>query len=333
MKTACCLIALLAAVLTVAAQAPQTLRIDVRLINVVTTVTDAQGRFVSDLTANDFTVYEDDVPQKIAHFTQDRNVPISVGLLLDTSGSMRTKMRTAIEAIDRFIDTIHGDDDIFLMTFSSGITVAQDFTNDRRKLSRALGALRINGGTVLYDGLKRALEKVQTGKHDKKAILVLSDGMDAGSRSATLGELVQLVRGSEALVYGLGTGESSYADPAEHVPFSLPGGGSIGRAPVTPGRRLPVSAVNMEVLKQLSTNSGGQAFLLSSTFVDTGSSDIDKILQQIAEEMRSQYTIAYYPPVPDNGKFHTIKVVTRPEYSARARAGYQLGPGDSDVDK
>src|SRR5262245_34679987 len=92
--------------ITFAAQTPTTLRVDVRLINVVATVTDAEGRFVSNLTADDFAVMEDGVPQKISHFSQDHDIPVSVGILLDTSGSMVAKMKTAIEAIDRFLNNV-----------------------------------------------------------------------------------------------------------------------------------------------------------------------------------------------------------------------------------
>ena len=131
MKYAFASAAVLLAALSLWAQTPTTLRVDVRLVNVVTTVTDTNGKFVPDLTADDFTVLEDGVPQKITHFTQDRNVPVSVGLLLDTSGSMASKMRAASAAVERFLYNIHADDDIFLMTFAKSITLEQDLTSDR----------------------------------------------------------------------------------------------------------------------------------------------------------------------------------------------------------
>jgi VWFA-related protein len=314
------------AVLTVSAQNPTTLRVDVRLVNVVATVTDASGKFVPNLTADDFTVLEDGVPQKISHFSQDREVPVSVGILLDTSGSMIEKMRAAIEAVDRFVKNIHKDDDIFLMTFSGRITLEQDFTNDRAKLSRALNSLSVGGGTVLFDALNRAIDKVHEGKHDKKAILLISDGIDQGSRSTTMETLLGAIRGSEVLVYGLGATPQVYADPAEHVPFTLPTPSSVARgpqAPAAPRRGNNNMAVNMTVLNQFATNSGGQAFLLSSTFIDSGTSNVDKILTTIAEELRGQYTLGYYPSGPDDGRFHTIKVTTSTGSNVRTRTGYQ----------
>jgi len=314
------------AVLTVSAQNPTTLRVDVRLVNVVATVTDASGKFVPNLTADDFTVLEDGVPQNISRFSQDREVPVSVGILLDTSGSMIEKMRAAIEAVDRFVKNIHKDDDIFLMTFSGRITLEQDFTNDRVKLSRALNSLSVGGGTVLFDALNRAIDKVHEGKHDKKAILLISDGIDQGSRSTTMETLLGAIRGSEVLVYGLGATPQVYADPAEHVPFTLPTPSSVARgpqAPAAPRRGNNNMAVNMTVLNQFATNSGGQAFLLSSTFIDNGGSNVDKILTTIAEELRGQYTLGYYPSAPDDGRFHTIKVTTSTGSNVRTRTGYQ----------
>jgi VWFA-related protein len=311
--------------LTLGAQNPTTLRVDVRLVNVVATVTDGSGKFVPNLTPSDFTVLEDGVPQKISHFTQDRDVPVSVGILLDTSGSMIEKMRSATAAVERFVNSIHKDDDIFLMSFAGRIHLEQDFTNDRGRLSRALQSLEVGGGTVLFDGVKVAIDKVQTGLHDKKAVLVISDGMDQGSRNTTMETLLGAIRGAEVLVYGLGATPRLYADPAEHVPFTLPTPTSTTRAPQPPtnNRRGNSVAVNMSVLNQFATNSGGQAFLLSSTFIDSGNSNIDKVLTTIAEELRGQYTLGYYPSAPDNGRFHTIKVTTSGSHNVRTRSGYQ----------
>src|SRR4051812_10049775 len=97
----------------------QNLRVDVRLVNVYATVTDSKGHYVGGLTKEDFTLEEDGVPQQVAHFSQDQQIPVSVGILFDSSGSMINKLRTAVNAVDRFIRSIHQDDDIFLMTFAT----------------------------------------------------------------------------------------------------------------------------------------------------------------------------------------------------------------------
>ncbi|HET9217723.1 MAG TPA: VWA domain-containing protein [Terriglobia bacterium] len=320
--------------LTLAAQEPTTLRVDVRLVNVVATVTDTRGKFVPDLKPEDFTVLEDGVPQKITHFTQDRDVPVSVGILLDTSGSMAGKMRAASAAVERFLHNIHPNDDIFLMTFARTITLEQDFTSDRRKLAKALSSLNVGGSTLLFDGLTKAIDKVERGRHDKRAILVISDGMDAGSKVATLDSLLGTIRGAEVLVYGLGTSQTVYADPNEHVPFTLPTPSSSSRGPTVianrgtnrRGSQATVSGVNMTVLNQFAENSGGRAFLLADTFIDQGTSEIDRILNTIAEELRGQYTLGYYPSASDNDGFHSIKVTTRKNDSVRTRTGYQGRP-------
>jgi VWFA-related protein len=333
MKKAFVIAIFVLATLTLVAQTPSTLRVDVRLVNVVTTVTDASGKFVPNLTADDFTVAEDGVPQKITHFTQDRNLPVSVGILLDTSGSMMEKMRAASGAVERFLNNIHADDDIFLMSFSRDVNMEQDFTSDRRKLAKALTSLKVGGNTLLYEALNQAIEKVQRGRHDKRAILVISDGMDSQNKSATLEALLETIRRAEVLVYGLGTSPTVYADPNEHVPFTLPTPSSTARGPtaianargpaVRRGPAVSVSGVNMAVLKQFADNSGGQAFLLKETFINDGVSDLDKVLTTIAEELRGQYTLGYYPSAPDNGNFHAVKVTARGNYNVRARSGYQ----------
>jgi Ca-activated chloride channel family protein len=327
MRRSTSIIAMLAlASITYASQAPTTLRVDVRLVNVVTTVTDGSGKFVPNLKPEDFTVLEDGVPQKISIFTQDRDVPVSVGILLDTSGSMIDKMRSATDAVDRFVAGIHADDDIFLMTFSGRIALEQDFTSDRKKLSRAMNSLKVGGNTLLYDGLKRALDKVHSGRHEKRAILVVTDGVDAGSKSSTLNSLLDDIKSAEVLVYGLGVSQAVYADPVEHVPFTLPTPSSAARR-VPPAantaRRGNTPVLNMNVLTQFAENSGGQAFLLSSTFVNRDSSDIERVLATIAEELRGQYTLGYYPSKPDDGRFHTIKVTASGANNIRTRTGYQ----------
>jgi VWFA-related protein len=339
MKRALLIAITVLATLTLAAQTPTTLRVDVRLVNVVATVTDDNGKFVPNLTAEDFTVLEDGVPQKITHFTQDRDVPVSVGILLDTSGSMDTKMRTASAAVERFLNNIHADDDIFLMTLAGRVSLEQDFTSDRRKLARALNYLNVGGSTPLYDGLKQAIDKVHRGRHDKRAVLVISDGMDAGSRRTTLDALLRTIRGAEVLVYGLGTSQPVYADRNEHVPFTLPTPSSTARGPAAianarggaggAGRGASptsITGVNMSVLNQFAAASGGQAYLLSDTFIDEGTSEIDKTLTAIAEELRGQYTLGYYPSAADNGSFHSIRVTTRANHNVRTRTGYQGRP-------
>src|SRR5579884_3514262 len=178
------LLALVAAALTIAAFAgvmAGQVHVDVRLVNVVATVTDTHGRYVSNLSAGDFTLEEDGEPQEISHFSQDHDVPVSVGVLLDTSGSMDRKIRTAVDAVDRFIRRIQPDDEIFLITFSGQTLLRQDFTNDRDQLSQALRHINATGGTALYDALNEGLAKLRSARHSKRALLVITDGQDTAS--------------------------------------------------------------------------------------------------------------------------------------------------------
>ena len=163
--------------------AQQNLRVDVRLVNVFATVTNAEGRHVGGLTRDDFILEEDGSIQEIAHFGHDQRIPVSVGILLDLSGSMINKMKTAVNAVDRFIRQIHPDDDIFLMTFATRTELKQDFTDSRDKLSKALRSVQANGATSMYDALDQGLMKIKSGRHQKQAILLISDGEDTSSRT------------------------------------------------------------------------------------------------------------------------------------------------------
>src|SRR5438132_13210185 len=197
------LVGLAVAVPIVAAQ----LKVDVALVNVVATVTDDTGEYVADLTQDDFVVEEDGKQQTIAHFSQSNDLPVSMGLVLDTSGSMERKIGTATTAVERFIRSVHREDDIFLMTFANRPDLRQEFTDDRDRLGRALRRVVVGGGTALYDAMDEGLQKIKRGKHAQKAILLITDGEDTSSY-ATFEQAKALVRESELLVYGLGISPS-----------------------------------------------------------------------------------------------------------------------------
>src|SRR5499433_2585410 len=222
------LLLLIAAVLTAPIVAAQ-LKVDVALINVVATVTDETGHYVSDLTQDDFIVEEDGAQQTIAHFSQSNDLPVSMGIVLDTSGSMERKIGTATTAVERFIRTIHKEDDIFLMTFSNRPELLQDFTDDRDKLGRALRRVTVGGGTALYDALELSLRKIKQGIQDKKAILLLTDGEDTTS-DATFNEAQTAVRESELLVCCLGISPSG-GTLSERSPYPTGPSGPSGRRP------------------------------------------------------------------------------------------------------
>jgi Ca-activated chloride channel homolog len=308
--------ALLLTVAAVAAGAQ--MRVDVRLVNVVATVTDARGRSIPNLSADDFVLEEDGKPQQITHFSQDQNVPVSVGILLDTSGSMDRKIKTAVEAVDRFIRRIHQNDEIFLITFSGQVVLRQDFTDDREKLSQALRHINATGGTALYDALIEGLTKIQSGRHSKRAILLITDGQDTAS-TAKLDEVLQSIRQSELLIYPVGISGLTYAKDFESfgprtVSAFLP---EKSQRP-SQGKR---DEVDLTVLRGLAENSGGRAFLLAETLINRGG-QIEKVLDTIADELRSQYTLGFYPARPDDGRYHLLRVRARSGNIVRARRGY-----------
>jgi Ca-activated chloride channel family protein len=274
-------------------------RVDVRLVNITATVTDERGRYISNLTADDFLVEEDGRLQTISHFSQDRDVPVSVGVILDTSGSMERKLRTAASAVDRFAQRINKDDEIFVMTFASEPVLRQDFTTDRSKPFQALRRILATGGTALYDALREGLNKVRFGRHNKRALLVITDGQDTSSY-IKLDQVLRIIRESELLVYGLGIAPAPYSRR-----------GSSRR-----------DEVDMNVLRSFAENSGGGAFLLGEGLLGERNTVMDRVLDTVADELRSQYTLGYYPSRPDDGRYHTLRIRTRNGHIVRARRGY-----------
>lgn len=290
-------------ILTFTAVHAAQMRVDVRLVNVIATVTDHHGRYLAGLGPEDFVLEEDGARQKISHFSQDHGVPVSVGILLDTSGSMERKIQTAVEAVDRFVRRVDEEDEIFLMTFASEPVLRQDFTNDRDRLSKALRKIFPTGGTSLYDALTEALVKIENGRHDKRAILVITDGQDTSSVT-TLDQVLRMVRESELLVYSIGIRASGFSPRTEM------------------SRR---DEVDMKVLHAFAESSGGRAFLLSDSLILGRGSEIEKVLDTVADELHSQYTIGYYPSHPDDGRYHSIELHTTWGYPVRSRGGYIAG--------
>jgi Ca-activated chloride channel homolog len=306
------------AVLTLASVVAAQVRVDVRLVNVVATVTDARGRTIPNLTADDFILEADGTPQQITHFTQDQNVPVSVGILLDTSGSMDRKIRTALESVERFSRRIHPNDEIFLITFSGRPVLRQDFTDDRDKLSQALRHVNATGGTALYDALHEGITKIQSGRHSKRAILLITDGQDTAS-SVKFDEVVQSIRQSDVLIYPIGISGLTYAKG----PDIFTPGPITALLPSSPARSVQNKRdeVDLNVLHAIADNSGGRAFLIAETLLNRGG-QIEKVLDAIADELRGQYTLGFYPSRPDDGHYHSLRVRTRSGNAVRARRGY-----------
>jgi Ca-activated chloride channel family protein len=317
----------------------------VELVNVTVTVTDEHGRFVPNLAKDDFEVYEDGRRQTISHFENER-VPVSLGIALDTSGSMiGEKIAAAQAALNRFLFELLGpQDEVFLYRFDGRPTLVQGWTEDRGELARALGSVKPNGGTAMYDTVAEAVPLAQSGTRRKKALVVISDGNDTSSRT-TLTELRDRIRQSEVLVYAIGidaSGEnrnystrpsSSTSTPAppRRVPSPSPFPGRKAppqKSPPPPSSPPPptrttrtssssVDRVNPDALREMTDDSGGRTELIVSA------RDLDPATAGIADELSRQYFLGYSSTLPKDGRWHSIEVrVTKGNYTVRARRGF-----------
>ena len=308
----------------------------VDLINVTATVADASGRFVSGLKQDDFVVYEDDQPVEVTHFSSER-VPVSLGIALDTSGSMAgAKIQNAQEALNRFLyDLLAPDDEIFLYRFSNVPVLLQDWTSDRQKLTRALYRITPNGGTAMYDAVAEAVPLAQRGKFQKKALLLVSDGNDTTSHMDAV-PLKRQIRESEVLVYAIGIdGEQDrYTMPPRRQPAPIPwpfpgrgrggwpypgnpGGGSGGGGQGWPRPPRGDDRVNVAALRDLTDDTGGRTEIIRD------SRDLNPSTANIADELSKQYYLGYSSPAKRDGRWHSMRVeVKNHAYRVRARRGY-----------
>jgi len=305
-------------------------RSSVELINVTASVSDQSGRFVPGLRQEDFLVYEDDQPVGVTHFSADR-VPVSLGIALDTSGSMAgEKIREAETALDRFIyDLLDKQDELFVSRFSNYPVLLQGWTTDRQLIARALGRITPAGGTAMFDAIVEAIPLARQGRNQKKAILVISDGNDTSSR-ADIREVKQQIRESEVLVYAIGIdGEDTVrrAPPRRApAPFPLPFPPRVhGRFPLqsatTPqfggGTWSGDDRVNVVALRDMTDDSGGRTEIIRDP------RDLNPATAAIADELSKQYNLGYQSPGKKDGRWHSIRVEVRGSsaYRVRARKG------------
>ena len=273
-----------------------TLTTNVDLVNLTVTVTDTYGRYVSGLNKNAFAIFDEKQQQEITFFSDD-DAPVSVGVIFDVSGSMSgDKIRRAREALSRFIQTSHNSDEYFLIGFNQRAQLLLDKTRDGQAVLDKLTFVQTKGQTALYDACYLGVEKVQRGVHPKRALLLISDGQDNNSRY-TFTELRKLLKESDVTLYGIGILSGSDA------------GSSMGME-------------GQGTLDELANVSGGKAFFPRSA------AEMDDIFEQIALELRHQYSIGYRPPnFVSDGKWHKIKVKVTPPRGlprlfVRSKEGY-----------
>lgn len=273
----------------------QALKIQTNLISLTLTVEDSYGRAVSGLTKKAFSVVDDNQLQQIAFFS-DADAPVSIGILFDVSGSMDgEKIVKSRVALERFITTSNPADEYFGIAFNDRSRLSLDHMQDAEEIFSKMTSLKTDGQTALYDAVYLGVEKITRGKYAKKAILVFSDGQDNDSRHS-FRELCRLLKESDVLVYSVGIDDHNKGGRA----------GTLGEAH----------------LEDLSRATGGR------TFFPRNEIEMDEAFEQIALELRHQYSIGYTPSdFQVNGKWRKLKIeigsdAERRRLRVRARQGY-----------
>jgi VWFA-related protein len=273
-----------------------TLRRNVDEVVLNCTVVDNHGHLVNDLSQDDFLVFEDNAPQKIVSF-QHSDLPVSIGILVDNSGSMRDKRAAVVSAALDLVRASNRDDEAFIVNFSDEAFLDQDFTSSIAKLNQGLGHIQSAGGTALYDAVVAAANHLAEGaRHAKQVLLIITDGEDDAS-SLNLEQAIHRVQDLQGpVVYSIGLlfGNDNTA-------------GEVHRA-----RR---------ALELLSEQTGGLAFFPHSL------SDVDSVAAEVAHDIRNQYTIGYHSTIPMSlGGYRIVRVEARAPHHGklfvRTRAGY-----------
>jgi Ca-activated chloride channel homolog len=257
------------------------------------TVVDRKAGFVAGLTRDRFTVREDGTPLPVSFF-ETADLPVTAGLVIDSSISMYRRRDAIVEAGISFVNASRPDDELFTIHFNEhvwpGLPSGQLFTSDRAVLRQALTRMRARGQTALFDGIQEALSRLAQGRCSKKVLIVMSDGGDNASK-ATFEEVLTTALRMDAVIYTLSIRDQYDTD------------------------------ARPDVLKKLATVTGGKAFVARRL------SDVSAMLDRIARDIRSGYILGYVPP-PSGAGYHAIRVTVEPpdrdrKLSVRARSGYR----------
>lgn len=279
------------------------LAVDVQLVNFTATVLDDAGRYVNGLNQGDFQVFEEGQEQKISFFSHDLKVPISVGVLVDASGSMKHKLQQALQTVREIASALSRDDEMFLITFNSEVTMRQRFTSNPQEIQKVLREVRAGGETAAYDAIELATREMRGARNAKKILILVTDGFDTKSRINAV-QAEELLKKSELLVYAIGI------DDDENDPLV---------------QRRTRYHIYHYMLGRLTGVSGGRAFRLF-----TGRNyALNSLAQVLIEELHQQYTIGYYPTLNgDPAAWRAVEVKLRkPGPQIRHRAGYYLAQG------
>jgi VWFA-related protein len=272
---------------------PSRIVLDVNRVSMLFTVSDKKGRFVTDLTKTDFDIVESKRPQAIIEFTAESDLPLRLAILIDTSNSIRDRFKFQQEAAIEFVNSVmRSQDRAVVVSFDSGAELVADLTNDTNKLANAIRGLRPGGGTALFDAVffacRDKLMQDQPQHKYRRAMVILSDGDDNQSKY-TRDQALEMAHKADVAVYSIST--------------------NITR----------IQSDGDKILKYLSQETGGL------TFFPFKVQDLAQSFENIANELRHQYSVLYRPnPVKTDGLYHTvdIKVKNRKDLVVRARKGY-----------
>jgi Ca-activated chloride channel family protein len=280
-------------------------RSDTTLVLVPVSVTDPSNRYVLGLEKQDFHLSEDDIPQTISFFSNE-DAPLSIGLLVDTSGSMGAKMDTSRHAVVEFLKTLNAPDEAFLVEFSDRAELAVGLTNDAHSIEDKLTAVTSGGLTALLDAVHTGLQEMKHAKNPRKALLIISDGGDNNSRF-TARQIEDLVREADVQIYAMGVFEPV-------LTFGL-------------GKTAAEELNGPKLLSEIADQTGGRALAASHL------RDLPSIAERIGIELRNQYVLAYSPANKNrDGKYRKVQVKLDqpkglPALKARWRLGY-YAPND-----
>jgi VWFA-related protein len=271
------------------------IRVDTRLVVLHCAVVDRKGGLITNLPQSAFKVYENKVEQPIRLFKRE-DVPVSLGIVIDNSGSMREKRARVEAAALRLVKASNPQDEVFVVNFNDEAYLDVPFTSDITKLEEGVGRIDSRGGTALRDAVSMSIDYLkQEGKKDKKVLLVITDGNDTASTGVTLEKLVEKVHRSEVLIYGIGI---------------------LGKDDARDRKRA------MRAIDAMTRASGG------ASYYPGDAAEVEQIAEQVAHDIRNQYVIAYSPLNQNlDGTFRSIRVVTSGgRYSVRTRSGYYATP-------
>ena len=270
------------------------LRTDSSLVVIPTWVSTASGNSVTTLDKENFRISQDNVDQPISYFIKD-DAPLSIGLLFDTSGSMRDKMDKASEAVAAFFRTANKEDEFFLVEFSDRAKLLIPFTTDSDMISRRIEKTKPFGRTSLFDAIDVALRQMKKAKHTRKAFVIISDGGDNWSRH-TSREIRNALAESDVQLYAMGIFDAEMTNkPAE-----------TKKGPA--------------LLDDLASQSGGRHYPVANL------NDLPTISEKIGTDLRNEYLLGFYPVDTRDGKYHHVKVnLALPDNTQPLRANYRRG--------